>query len=130
MTMMIAALALLGGEAMTILVENSSTRPISLKAAKLPDHYAPLSRAPLMPQTTDRVASREGKLFVPHDRSEQEAVHLHYTDAKGRGCIFLVAPTPHSASWQKLKPRAQAVGGATCEARTGRTIGDFVYVIR
>ena len=130
MMLMMAALALFGGEATTIQVENNSGRPMRLSAAQLPAHYAPLSRTPLMPQATDRVASVTGKLLVPHDRSAEEAVRLHYLDAEGRGCIFTVAPTPHSASWRKLKPRAQAVGGAVCEARTGRTIGDFVYVIR
>lgn len=130
MTVMLAALTFLTAEATTILVENHSPRAVQLSDAQMPAHYAPLSRKPLMPQTTDRAASIRGKLFVPHDRGSEEAVTLQYLDAQGQGCIFMVAPTPHSASWQKLKPRAQSVGAAVCEARTGRTVGDFVYVIR
>jgi hypothetical protein len=130
MTLMIVAVALLAGEATTILIENRSARSVQLSEARLPAHYAPLSRAPLVPQATDRVASTEGKLFVPHDQSGEEAVSLRYVDSEGRGCIFVVDPTPHSASWRKLKPRAHALRDAVCEAWTGRTIGDFVYVIR
>lgn len=128
---LIALTLLIGyGPGPTIVIENSSPRPLTLVTAQLPSHYAPLPAAPLLPTASIRTISRSGKIFVPHDHSKTEAVRIHYADDSGNGCVFHVAPTDHSASWKKLKPRAERLGAALCEARTGRTIADFVYVVR
>jgi hypothetical protein len=130
MMLVLAALVMIMSEATTVLIENSSDRTVTLRESQIPDHYERLSRTTLVPQASDRAVSFTGKLLVPHDRSAAEAVRLHYVDARGEGCIFTVAPIDHSTSWKLLKPRAEAIGAAVCEARTGSTSGDFVYVIR
>jgi hypothetical protein len=130
MSVVLTMLALLAGDATTISVENSSPRAFVLKTAEIPSHYEPLSIAALKPMASVRSVSRRGKIFVPHADSVAETVRLHFADERGNGCIFHVAATDHSASWKKMKPRAERLGDAVCEARTGRTIGDFVYVVR
>ncbi|UUL84055.1 hypothetical protein [Sphingomonas qomolangmaensis] len=132
MSPILSALALFVGDGHgpTIVIENSSARALTLIAAEIPSHYAPLPQTPLLPTASIRTASRRGKIFVPHDHSKTEAVRIHYADDIGNGCVFHVATADHSASWKKLKPRAERRGNAVCEARTGRTITDFVYVVR
>lgn len=129
--LLVTMMALLAAESNTILVENASGAQMTLIEASLPQHYEPLVPATTVaPAETVRSMSRTAKILVPHSASAEEAVRLHFTDARGNGCVFEVAPTPHSPTWQKMRPRARALGTATCEARTGRTIGDFVYVVR
>lgn len=130
MSPILTAFALLAGNGPTIVVENSSPHAMTLKATEMPSHYEPLPSTALLPTASVRSASRRGKILVPHAQGKAEAVRLHYADSAGNGCIFHVAATDHSASWKKLKPRAERVGTAVCEARTGRTIADFVYVVR
>ena len=130
MQLILAMLALVSGDVMTIVVENDSPRVMTLKGADMPEHYDALPKAPLAPTASIRLASGKGKILVSHELSGAEAVRFHYADDTGNGCVFHVAATDHSASWKKLKPRAEPIGDGVCEARTGRTIGDFVYVVR
>src|SRR6188768_2728321 len=104
----------------TISVENNSHRKVILREAKIPGHYSPDPLKDIGPRGFDRLASRTGKILVPPARGSAEAVRLVYADAAGNGCIFHLAPADHSVSWAKLRPAAEPMGDAHCEARTGR----------
>ena len=124
------AVAALVTTSTTISVENNSLRQVSLRESKIPGHYGPDPLKGIGPRGFDRLASRTGKILVPPGQGSAEAVRLVYADAAGNGCIFHLAPTGHSASWTKLQPAAEPMGDAHCEARTGRTTGDYIYVVR
>ena len=114
----------------TISVENNSHRKVILREAKIPGHYDPDPHKDIGPRGFDRLASRSGKILVPPGQGSAEAVRLVYADTVGNGCIFHLAPIEHSASWTELRPAAEPMGDAQCEARTGRTRGDYIYVVR
>ncbi|WP_033919990.1 hypothetical protein [Sphingomonas sp. 37zxx] len=130
MSFALAALALLGTDAMSIVVENKTGRTFALSVIDLPGHYEPTKEADVVPASSVRIASRKGKILIPHPEIEAEAVHLHFADSMGNGCVFRVGAADHSSTWKLLKPNAQSMGDAVCEARTGRTIGHFIYVAR
>lgn len=130
---LLAATALLFAPALaqatTITVENRSARAISAGAPVMPTGYEDL-HAVIAPGTTSSAWKDGGKVLVPHDHAPAAAAALAYVDASGSGCRFSVEATRHSSAYAILRPVAEPIGAGRCEARTGSTIGDFVFVMR
>jgi hypothetical protein len=114
----------------TVAVENHSRQPVELTERQIPAHYAATPRSSIAAGGSDRIASTDGKIIMPNAEVAREAVSLRYLDARGNGCLFSTRIVQYTPAWSKLKPQAVPINGGKCKARTGRTIGDFVYVIR
>ena len=118
------------GPAMSIAVENESGRAVKLAGMEVPTHYSDAPRTVLGPGSGDRIVTARGRIILPHDQAGADLVTLRYHDGEGNGCIFTTKVVRHTSAWSKLKPAATPIGSGQCDARTGRTIGDFVYVVR
>lgn len=133
MLKLLAATALVStpalAQATTITVENRSFRPVTMNARQAPPGYEAL-HATIAPGAMSDAWKEGGKVLMPHDQAASATVRLDYVDANGAGCRFSVAPVRHSAAWAKVRPVAEPIGGGACEARTGSTIGDFVFIVR
>jgi hypothetical protein len=126
-----ALLMLLNGSpSTTIAVENRSDRAMRLIHKRLPAHYPDAIPTRLAPGMSDRIGSVVGKIMLPHEHAAAEVIEVHYVDGAGNGCHFATRVVRHTDRWAKLKPSAVTIGDAECEARTGSTSGDFVYVVR
>lgn len=125
---MLAALGLFVGT--TVAIENHSGQRVELTERQIPSHYLAAARSSIAAGGSDRIASTTGKIMMPHAQAAVEVVSLRYVDPQGDGCLFTTRIVQHTGGWSKLKPLAVAINGGKCKAHTGRTIGDFVYVIR
>ena len=131
MTMtMVLGLLLNAGAVTTVAIENRSDQRVELASRQVPDHYMDSPRASLPAGAVDWIGSASGKIILPHDEADASVVTLRYMDRQGNGCAFTTTAVRHTNSWSKLKPSATPIGRGKCEASMGRTIGDFVYVIR
>lgn len=116
-------------QATTLTVENRSGRQVSLTITKAPVDYDVLDPT-LRPGATFAAFKPGGKVLMPHDDADRATFEITYVDQRGAGCRFGVMPIRHSTTWTKIKPMAAPIGDGRCEARTGSTIGDFVFVVR
>lgn len=125
----IMALLLTPAPAKTVVIENRTERPVHLRENRMPGHFVNAPTARIAPGSAEWLGSPLGKIMVPVSEADQHRLELSYVDEQGNGCRFVAAIETHSNAWVRLRPAASAIGTARCEARTGRTVGDFVYVI-
>lgn len=118
------------GSATTVTVHNRSSASVALAVDDAPGGYEQHLRAVMEPGLISSVRKPGGKVLMPHDQADQPRFVIRYVDATGSGCRFSVTSVRHSGAYARAVPVAEPIGSGRCEARTGSTIGDFVFVVR
>ncbi|WP_010544100.1 hypothetical protein [Sphingomonas elodea] len=114
--------------ATTVRVENRSDITLKLHVEHARADIKRHLRPTLSPHTSTFVRQVGGKVLAPRDEANGHLVDIVVTDATGRGCRFRTVAERHSDAMVLIVPVAAPVGAGHCEARTGRTIGDFVFI--
>lgn len=116
--------------ATTVTVHNRSAAPVRLAVDKSPNGYEEYLRPVMGPGLISSVRKPNGKVLMPHAQADQASFVIRYVDEQGSGCRFSVLPVRHSGAYTRALPVAEPIGDGRCEATTGSTIGDFVFMVR
>lgn len=114
--------------ATTIRVENRSNANLKLTVKHAPGDVLHNLARTLSPHGITFVRRPGVKVLTPTDEAKADLIDIIVIDRNGRGCHFRTIAEPHSDALVLIVPVATSIGLAHCEARTGRTIGDFVFV--
>jgi hypothetical protein len=116
--------------ATTVTVANLSDRSHRLEVVRPPTDLDAELRDVVRPGAMATARKAGGKVLAAIDEADRAAFSMRYLDERGHGCHFGVIPVRHTSFMARLVPQASPVGAGRCEARTGSTIGDFVFVVR
>ncbi len=114
--------------ATTIRVENRSSTKLKLTVKHAPGDVIHTLPPTLSPHAIALVRRPGVKVLTPTNEAAADLIDIVVTDRNGRGCHFRTIAEPHSDALVLIVPVATAIGSSHCEARTGRTIGDFVFI--
>ncbi|WP_245653719.1 hypothetical protein [Sphingomonas pituitosa] len=114
--------------ATTIRVENRSNANLKVSVKHAPGDVLQALPPTLSPHAIAFVRRPNVKVLTPTEEAKADLIDIIVTDRNGRGCHFRTIAEPHSDALVLIVPVATAIGSAHCEARTGRTIGDFVFL--
>ncbi|KTF68125.1 hypothetical protein ATB93_15215 [Sphingomonas sp. WG] len=114
--------------ATTIRVENHSAATLSLSAHDATGGLQRQLRGTLLPHASTFVRRPGGKVLALRREADKHLFDIVVTSEDGRGCRFRTVAEQHSEEWVLIIPVAHPIGTGRCEARTGRTIGDFVFI--
>jgi hypothetical protein len=114
----------------TIAIENHSTEPLVLKVDRSPKGHEATLAGVLAPGRMTAAVKPAAKVLSMHHEAEDHLFDLRYIDETGDGCRFRAVREPHSPAFVRIVPIADPIGNGRCEARTGPTQGDFVFLAR
>lgn len=114
----------------TIAVENHSRGTLVLELERSPKGHEAQLAGVLPPGRATAAVKPASKVLSPSAEAEDHVFELRYVDEAGDGCRFRAIVEPHSPAFARIVPVADPIGRGRCEASTGSTRGDFVFLAR
>jgi hypothetical protein len=114
----------------TIAIENHSRGTLTLALERSPKGHEAKLAGTLPPGRATAAVKPAAKILSPQAEAEDHVFDLRYVDEAGDGCRFRAVVERHSPAFARIVPVADAIGRGRCEASTGATRGDFVFLAR
>lgn len=129
-SLLLCAFAAPAAATTTVTVSNLSGASLRLHVEQPLAGYERNLDETVPPGDTALASKPGGKVLATKADARRSAFAISYLDDKGSGCRFSASPVRHTTEMALIVPAAEPVGDRRCEARTGSTIGDFVFVVR
>lgn len=114
----------------TIAIENHSRGTLTLEVERSPKGHEAQLAGTLPPGRATAAVKPAAKVLSTRAEAEDHVFDLRYVDEAGDGCRFRTVVEGHSSAFARIVPVADAIGRGRCEAGTGATLGDFVFLAR
>lgn len=114
----------------TIAIENRSRGTLILAVDKSPKGHEAGLAGTLPPGRATAAVKPSAKILSPRSEVDEHLFDLRYVTEAGDGCRFRTVVESHSAAFAQIVPVADPIGRGRCEATTGATRGDFVFLAR